>query len=76
MIDQTKTTASVATKTVFLGNLVINTFIQAGLSQLLSAVGTLQIMSHVALANIKLAPNAQIFFSLFFEIIAFDLVET
>ena len=62
--------------TVYIGNFVINLILKAGLNELLSSIQTMQIILHYSLVNVKLAPNAQIFYAHLFVVFAFDVFET
>ena len=75
-LEQFGDTVEAATTTAFFGNVMINTIFQGSMNQLLSAVSTLQVITHNMLINVKTPPNTQIFYSYLLGIASFDIFET
>ena len=73
-IEVIGTTAGASVGASFSFNVVLNLIISQGLNQMLSSIKNLQVIVHLTLIHVVIPANAQIFFSMIFEIIAFDPV--
>lgn len=56
-------------------NVVLNLLVSQSLNQMLSSIKNLQVIVHLTLVNVIIPANATIFFSMIFQIIAFDPID-
>ena len=57
-------------------NIVLNLIVSQSLNQMLSSIKNFQVIVHLILINVIILANALMFFTIIFEIIAFDPIDT
>ena len=61
--------------TSFSLNFILNLIVSQGLNLMLGLIKSLQVIVHLTLVNVIIPANAMLFFSMIFEIIAFDPID-
>ena len=69
-------TASTFTTATFVGSFILNVILSLSIQSLVSAVNTMQLLTHVNLFNVKQPANTNRFFLYFVKLCTFELIPT